>query len=419
MEERCDEVRRVASPWRTQAGKPRPQWDAFQFMYFTPTICKNASPHRVWAWTTSEYWAEPTTTQIYGYIECRGGTLPKGSTSCTPKQATVANETQLTIRKRQIKWKRTVNCKRNGRERAIRPVFLPFDANLLVLPLQRMPHEHRTIETTWAQTQSTYSQCLVCQSLLHGCVMRLDCVNYHHLECCQWRKLVRMNWFRELQTKLHFRPETKWEHYTLRTSLTLCRIWHQRKSFEPGRSGEQHFGEWFSSFLNNNCWSRNFLLREHRSSILHRVLPSTDYLELPEAWHSGLSVSRYLTSTQYRPDINKYKVKAGQTLSEWEDSGWIREQDPRGWFQWYCRFYLGRRSPDDGRQIRRCKLALFLLLSGAVSYLRHLQGSASAVLQGVSRKLWWRKLQRRVLDGTTRVFPPACAKHVRNFALEY
>ena len=50
---------------------------------------------------------------------------------------------------------------------------------------------------------------------------------------------------------------------------------------------------------------------------------------------------------------NKYSVKSGSSLQYWESKGWIHKQDPYGWVQWYCRFYNGRRTEDDKRQIKR------------------------------------------------------------------
>ncbi|MGA7710870.1 MAG: hypothetical protein WCA81_03135 [Rhizomicrobium sp.] len=71
--------------------------------------------------------------------------------------------------------------------------------------------------------------------------------------------------------------------------------------------------------------------------------------EFPTDWFARAKLS----PKRKDPNLNYFGVDASQPLSVWRKKGWLHADDPRGWFQWYCRYYMGRRMEDDARQIKR------------------------------------------------------------------
>ena len=73
--------------------------------------------------------------------------------------------------------------------------------------------------------------------------------------------------------------------------------------------------------------------------------------EFPKSWFKNAKISK-----NFDINLNRFKVKSGLSRDHWMKKGWIYKEDPLGWFQWYCRFSIGRRMPHiDKVQIKRWK----------------------------------------------------------------
>lgn len=74
--------------------------------------------------------------------------------------------------------------------------------------------------------------------------------------------------------------------------------------------------------------------------------------EFPKSWFKQAKLS---SDGKQHKELNFYGILASQPRHVWEEKGWMHKDDPLGWFQWYCRYYQGRRHVDDERQIKRWK----------------------------------------------------------------
>ena len=145
-----------------------------------------------------------------------------------------------------------------------------------------------------------------------------------------------------------------------RRAITQKLVSHHHASTSPSRDRQGQNAARVSLRADGACRA------QFRSRILPELTPKemlalgvfcgkymTDCInEFPATWFARAKLS----SAGRDSSLNYFGVDASQPLSVWRDNGWVHPDDPRGWFQWYCRYYMGRRTPqEDARQIKRWK----------------------------------------------------------------
>tara|TARA_Y100000768_G_C23990257_1_gene691985 strand:- start:3027 stop:3698 length:672 start_codon:yes stop_codon:yes gene_type:complete len=129
-------------------------------------------------------------------------------------------------------------------------------------------------------------------------------------------------------------PRKKDGHYYFKDYPEFKPNLSPREMFKLGSFGGTYWRPIKSKFYKNTL--KNY----------HKKYPKSWWKDIDETW---------LTSSEYNKNINKYREKVGTSLKFWEKKGWIKESHPYGWVEWYCDFFMGKRSKDDERQISRWK----------------------------------------------------------------
>ena len=79
-----------------------------------------------------------------------------------------------------------------------------------------------------------------------------------------------------------------------------------------------------------------------------------DVVEFPVEWFIAALNRNKLSPDKKNCNINRFKVDSRMSLNQWKKRGWILGKDNKGWFQWWCRYYIGLRRPNlDEKQIKR------------------------------------------------------------------